>query len=41
MGGNMILGGISIGIGNLVNLTPLDLQDIYLGGPLSHAFGKL
>jgi Leucine-rich repeat (LRR) protein len=41
MGGNMIHGGIPIGIENLVNLTLLGLEGNYLGGPLPNALGKL
>jgi Leucine-rich repeat (LRR) protein len=41
MGGNMIHGGIPIGIENLVNLTLLGLEGNYLGGSLPDALGKL
>jgi Leucine-rich repeat (LRR) protein len=39
--GNMIHGGIPMGIGNLFNLTSLALSDNYLRGPLPDALGKL
>ncbi|XP_062165957.1 probable LRR receptor-like serine/threonine-protein kinase At3g47570 [Alnus glutinosa] len=41
MGGNMIHGGIPIGIGNLVNLLELGFEYNYLGGPLPDSLGKL
>ncbi|XP_050243931.1 putative receptor-like protein kinase At3g47110 isoform X2 [Quercus robur] len=41
MGTNKIHGNIPTGIGNLVNLSYLGLENNYLGGTLPHVLGKL
>nr|XP_028957506.1 probable LRR receptor-like serine/threonine-protein kinase At3g47570 [Malus domestica] len=41
LGGNFIHGNLHRGIGNLINLTALELEDNHLSGNVSHEIGKL
>ncbi|CAN6724150.1 unnamed protein product [Malus baccata var. baccata] len=41
LGGNFIHGNLHKGIGNLINLTALELEDNHLSGNVSHEIGKL